>query len=672
MAGCVEGLAGAITFNAVRYPDRLSEDAFYPIAYRVMYYSRVIEARLLDLFQKGYVKGTVTDSVGNESTAIGMALPLRPGKDPVSLLHRDFASHLLLGAPPYQLVCQYMANADSPTHAREGNAHHGDAAARRFPMVSHLGKMPSVVVGATWEARRQGEDVFGLAVVGDGGSSTGEIHEALNVASVRKAPVLFVFENNGYSFSTPTTAQYHCRQLSDRAKGFGIRGRTIDGIDAWGVYCTVCQILDEMREDSLPQILECMTVRLHGHAAYDKGEYVSEERMRELRLRDPLPLARRKLLEFCPEEEIICIEREVEEDIRGVVARALEVARPKADAQPWTAYAKTPPLRVKPCQAARVKNGDAVKKALDYILSNQPRSFLMGLDVGAYGSAFKTCKGLIERHGADRVIDMPLAESATLGMALGASQVGGEPIMEFQFADFSTEVTTQLGLNSATWFYRSGQPAPILLRLPCGGGLTLGAFHSGEFEGLWSRFPGLKVLYPATAQECYEAILAGFYDRNPCLVLEHKLLYWSKSGDIDFDGDLANVWRPRQYTVGADVTLVAFGAMVHEALAVANRSPGMVEVWNPFAMQPLAIDPIVESVAKTGRLLVAQECSEIQGLGDRIISLIVRRAHGKLRCAPRLLAAPEVPVPFAPELEAHYRVNSDKIMTSILEMVGEE
>ena len=169
-----------------------------------------MDERLLELFQKGYAKGTVTTGFGNEATAVGMTLPLRPGRDVVSLLHRDTGGHLLLGASPYQILCQFMANADSPTHAREGNAHHGDAATRRLPMISHLGKMPSLVVGGTWAARRHGEDVFGLAIVGDGGSSTGEIHESLNLASVQKAPVLFLIENNGYSFSTPTSFQYRC------------------------------------------------------------------------------------------------------------------------------------------------------------------------------------------------------------------------------------------------------------------------------------------------------------------------------------------------------------------------------------------------------------------------------------------------------------------------------
>ena len=175
---------------------------------------------------------------------------MRPGRDVVSLLHRDFAGHLLLGATPHQLLCQYMANAESPTHGREGNAHHGDAARRRFPMISHLGNMPSLVVGGTWAARRTGEEVFGLAVIGDGGSSTGEIHESLNSLPSKKSPSCSLIQNNDYSFSTPTNLQYHCRQLSDRAR-LGIAGRTINGTDAWEVYTSVCDALQSMQNTLL-------------------------------------------------------------------------------------------------------------------------------------------------------------------------------------------------------------------------------------------------------------------------------------------------------------------------------------------------------------------------------------------------------------------------------------
>ncbi|NQT40192.1 MAG: transketolase [Planctomycetes bacterium] len=657
----------------VQFPEKLSLEALLPVAYRTMVRSRRIEARLLELFQKGYVKGTVTQSNGNEATAVGMALPLRPGRDIVSFLHRDFASHLLFGATPYQLVCQYMANADSLTHGREGNCHHGDARNRRLPMMSHLGKMLSLVVGGAWAARCSGEKVFGLAVVGDGGSSTGEFHEALNIASVRRSPVLFVVQNNGLSFSTPTSAQYRCENLSDRAAGYGITGRTIDGTDVWEVYTAVWDALAAMAEDPAPAILECRTVRLVGHAAYDKADYVSDEQMAQWQQRDPLPKTRARLLEACSvsEDEVAAWEQEIEEEVSEVIARAVPVARPDPVVRRGDVYASSSPAPVKPFQAKRLKNGEAVNRALDSILTDHPRAFLVGLDVGTYGSAFKTCKGLIDRHGPQRVVDMPLCESGLVGFCLGASQVGGLPIMEFQFADFSTEAVTQLGLNAGTWHFRSGCDAPLLMRLPCGGGLTMGAFHSGEYEGLWGRFPGLKLLYPATAQETYEALIAGFADRNPCLVFEHKLLYWSKSGPVDFDGDVRSVWRSRRYTEGEDVTIVATGAMVHEATAAAARSKYSVEVWNPFVLQPLDLDPIIDSVEKTSRLLVVQECGESGGLGNRIISQVLRHGRATLKCPAQLLAAPDLPVPFAPELETYCRPNADKILATVERMIGE-
>ncbi len=659
--------------DIVHYPERLSEEAFYRVAYPLMVLSRRLEERLLELFQKGYVKGTVTISVGNEGTTVGMSMPLRPGRDVVSLLHRDFAAHLLLGSTPYQLVCQYLGNAESPTHGREGNVHHGDAAGRRFPMISHLGKMLSLVVGGTWAARQRGEDVFGLAVIGDGGTSTGEFHEALNIASVCKAPVLFLVENNHYAFSTPTSAQYNCERLSDRAVGYGISGRTVDGTDAWAVYRAVCDAMDAMHDNPAPAILECMSLRLHGHAAYDKAEYVSRQQLQQWHRRDPLPRARQKLHELCgfSEPDIVALEEAVEEEVQQSVVEALKVARPEPRTHRWSVYANTAPPAVKPFAVKRAKNGEAVNLALEHILAHNPDAFLAGLDIGTYGSAFKTCKGLIDRFGPRRVIDMPLCESGLVGFALGASQVGTRPIVEFQFADFSTEAVSQLGLNAGTWYFRSGKEAPILFRLPCGGGLTMGAFHSGEYEGLWSRFPGLKILYPATPQETYEALLAGFYDCNPCLVLEHKLLYWSKSGPIDFGGNLQKVWRTRRHTKGSDLTLVAFGAMVHEAVVAAGRCERSIEVLNPFVLHPLDPEPIIRSVEKTGRLMVVQECGATQGLGDMVISLVVRRRGSALRCPPVLIAAPDVPVPFAPELESYCRPNAEKILTGIEQMLGE-
>jgi len=667
-AGLVElGSAGQLVRAVDRFPRRMSEQEFYAVAYPVMFFSRRLEARLLELFQKGYVKGTVALSTGNEATATGMAVPLRPGRDVVGLMHRDLPAHLLLGATAEQVICQYMANELSPTHAREGNVHHGDAAARRFPMMSHLGKMLSPVVGATWAARCEGEDVFGLAVAGDGASSTGEFHEAINLAAVQRVPVVFLIENNHYSFSTPTSAQYRCRRLSDRAAGYGIEGRTIDGTDAFGVYQAVFEALEAMADDPQPVLLESMTLRLCGHAAYDKADYVPPERLEEWRRQDPLPRARARYAELCgcTEAEVAALEEAVEEEIQQQVSQCLRVARTDPACHCWSVFAEPSVQEVEPLQARNVKLGAAVNLALDYLLAQNPQACLLGLDVGTYGSAFKTCKGLIDHHGADRVIDLPVCESATVGFALGAAQTGALPIVEFQFADFSTDATTQLGLNTGTWCFRSGSPAPVLFRLPCGGGLTMGAFHSGEYEGLWARFPGLKLLYPATPQEMFEALVAGFYDPNPCMVFEHKLLYWTQRGDIEFDGRLDTIWRTRRYTEGQDVTLVAFGAMVHEALHAAKQSPAQIEVFNPFVLEPLDLEPILRSVEKTGRLLVVQEAGRTRGLGDRLISLCVQEAAARWHARPALCAAPDVPVPFAPELEVHYRPSAQMILDAI-------
>ncbi|MCS7238882.1 MAG: thiamine pyrophosphate-dependent enzyme [Thermoguttaceae bacterium] len=651
--------------SLARFPGRLERAQFLPIAYRAMFLSRVLEEILVDLYHKGYVKGTVALGRGNEATATAIGLSLRPGWDVVSLLHRDLAAHLLLGTSPYQVFCQYMANAESPTKGHEGNVHYGDAPRRRLPMISHLGKMLSLVVGGTWAARQAGENCLGLAIIGDGGSSTGEFHEALNIASVHNVPVLFVIENNRYAFSTPISAQYHCEFLSDRAKAYGITGQTIDGTDPWLVYTTIQEFFGLMERDPAPAILECMTLRLCGHAVYDKCEYVSKEEWAAWEAQDPVPRVRRQLLEegLAQEEELVAFEAWVRKELQQICLRALRVppARPSGKSG-WPVFAtSTPGTKLPPFKAQKVKNGSAVTLALDYILKHDPKAFLVGLDIGRYGSAFKTCKGLIDRYGPSRVIDMPIGESGIMGFALGAAQVGAKPIMEFQFADFSTESTTQLGLNAATWFFRSGSPMPILVRMPCGGGLTMGAFHSAELEGLWARFPGLKVLYPATAQEIFEALVAGFFDPNPCVVFEHKLLYWSKSGDIDFNGELDNIWRPRKYLDGDAVTVVAFGAMVHEVLTAVGQVGIAAEVWNPFVLQPLAIEPVVESVRRTGRLVVVQESPRAQGLGDRIISLICQIDPSVFRVPPVLVASPDAPVPFAPELESHYRPNAQRI-----------
>ncbi len=651
----------------------MTREQFYTKAYPLMYLTYIMDTRFKELFRKGMVKGTVVVSRGNEATAVGMAMPFRPGKDIFALLHRDLGSHIINGASPYSIVCQHMANADSPTHAREGNVHYGDAFKRRFPMISHLGDMLALAVGGTWAARKNGEDAFGLTVIGDGGSSTGDFHESLNLASVQKVPVIFLIQNNGYAFSTPTTVQFNCEKLSDRAKGYGITGRTINGLDPWEVYSAVTDSLKLMAENPQPVLIEARTARIEGHAVYDTCEYVGDEHKAKLLTMDPVAAARKLVIEqgIFSEQDLGVLEKQLSDELDALTAEAVKCQRPDPVVHSGGVYCKTEMPSVQPFSVKKVRNLNAVNTALDHILAQNSDAFICGQDIGEYGSAFKTCKGLIKNHGPKRVVDMPICESATVGFCLGASQTGTKPIMEFQFADFATEAVTQLGLNCGTWFYRTGKAAPLLFRLPCGAGITLGAFHSGEFEGLWTRFPGVKLLYPVTPQETYEALLAGFHDPNPCIVMEHKMLYWGQQADIDFDGDLSRVYRPRQYTQGTDLTIVAMGAMVEQTLKAVENNNCSASVWNPFILNPLNFDPIVESVRSTGRLLVVQESGETAGLGDRFISLVTRECFGSMKSPPKLVSTADSPVPFAKELESAYLPDQNKITAAITKILGE-
>ena len=664
--------AVSMNIKILSYPHKYTEKEFYPLAYRYMYLSRRMDTRFVELFRKGLVKGTVAISSGTEATTVGMTFPLRSGKDIVSLLHRDLGGHLVLGASTFKLMCQYMANSGSPTHAREGNVHHGDVVQRRFPMISHLGNMLAVTVGGVWSARKNGEEVVGLNVIGDGGSSTGDFHESLNLASVHKVPVLYIIENNHYAFSTPTKYQYNCKRLSDRAYGYGIKGVTVDGTDVWKVYCAVCAALDEMKATALPYIIESRCLRLEGHAVYDNAEYVNVDERAEWLKREPLRKARKQVVRISgySEEAILAIENEMNDMVEDAISSALAVPRPDPVAPPWNIFAPLKTRKCAPFKKASVKNGNAVTLALDYLLGNNSTAVLLGQDVGRYGAAFKTCKGLFDKYGHERVVDFPICESGTAGFVLGASQTGMLPIMEFQFADFCTGAVTQIGLNAATWYFRTGSPAQILFRMPSGAGIGLGAFHSGEFEGLWSRFPGLKLFYPTTPQETFEALVAGFYDPNPCIVFEHKLLYWTRGGDIDFDGDIEALYRPRCYSQGEDITIIAWGAMADLALLAVKETPYTAEVWNPFILNPLYVDQIGKSVEKTGRLLVVQESGKTAGIGNQIIGMLSALRFKYFKTAPSIVSSPDTPVPFAKELESHYLPDKQRVINAIEMVVG--
>ncbi|HEX3728851.1 MAG TPA: thiamine pyrophosphate-dependent enzyme [Opitutaceae bacterium] len=648
--------------------------------YGWMHLARTTDNRILELFRQGLVKGTATGGQGNEGLIVPLTLLADKEIDVVSFTHRGLAGHLIWGQHLCEHLNQYFANAGSPTKAREGNIHRGNPARRSLPMISHLGAMLGPVLGSTDSQRRLGRKAVGFTFFGDGASSTGDIHEALNLASLLSLPVVFVIENNRYAYSTPVSEQFAAgTELWRRAAGYGMEGVAVDATDVAGCARTLARIIAQVRRDCRPVLVEAHILRLRGHAAYDTGGYLPPGEMEATVARDPLPRLRAELAKACGAERVDALERELDAFLEACIAAALPTpARDPAGMEDDLFAPARPPLPWKPDiggPPAKLNLAQALNHALRKILAERPESLVLGQDIGTYGGAFKVTEGLLADFGRARVFNTPLAESACTGYAIGLALNGHRPIEEFQFADFSTEAVTQITLNAATMHFRSGAACPLVLRLPCGGGVTLGTFHSQELEALFLSMPGLKALYPSTPQDAFNALLAAFEDPNPVLLFEHKGLYRRGRGEpVAWDPDYRSIWEPRRLRSGDFATLVTYGEMAHIAAEVAaflaSEYGAELELFDLRALAPLRLEAIGASLARTGRLIVLHEGRLTHGFGAELVARLAGAHWGALKAPPLRLASLDLPVPFAPELEAAYRPNRDKAIERIVAWAG--
>jgi 2-oxoisovalerate dehydrogenase E1 component len=666
-----------------------------------MHLARTADNRILDLFRQGLIKGTVTGGQGNEALCVPLALLADKATDVVSFTHRGLGGHLVWSGHLCDHLNQYFANAASPTKAREGNIHHGDPAARSMPMISHLGAMLSVVAGGADSQRRFGCRAIGIASFGDGGSSTGDTHETLNLASLLSLPILFVIENNRYAYSTPTSEQFAPGiELWQRAAGYGMEGFALDCADPEHVARTLAAAMEKVRATSRPLLIEAHTLRLRGHAAYDTCDYLKPGESDAFFAADALPKFRARLVAALGAARLDALDAEVNAFVEACLKTGLATARPTATpaavaametdvfAPPAAPIAWAPSVAPRGIPAAtpagthatsaienresKIENltaAQALNAALRKILTERPESIVMGQDIGVYGGAFKVTEGLLAAFGRARVFNTPLAESACTGYALGLAVNGHRPIVEFQFADFTSEAFTQLALNAATMHFRAGAACPLVLRLPCGGGLTFGSFHSQELEAVLLAMPGLKALYPSTPQDAFNALLAAYEDDNPVLLFEHKALYRRGRAPVAWDADYRAVWSPRRLRIGDFATFVTYGEMVHladEACAYfAEEYETTFDLFDLRALAPLQLDAIESSLARTGRLIVLHEGRRTHGFGAELVSRLTEKHFSSLKAAPLRIASLDLPVPFAPELENAFRPTKEKIIERI-------
>jgi 2-oxoisovalerate dehydrogenase E1 component len=641
--------------------------------YAWMQLARTADDRILQLFRQGLIKGTVTGGQGNEWMIVPLAMLADKAIDVVCFTHRDFGGHLLWSGHLCQHLNQYFANADSPTRAREGNIHHGDPSHRSLPMISHLGAMCGPVLGATDSQRRFGHPAVGFAFFGDGSSSTGDVHEAMNLASLQSMPIVFIVENNGYAYSTPVEEQYRPgTELWRRAEAYGMEGLVLECSPPEVAAAALGAVIAKVRSTSRPMLVEARTLRLSGHAAYDTCNYLRPGEAGLFESRDPLPAFRRELDRLAGAGRLDALDAEIAAFVEECVKVTIAVPRPDPSGMEADVFAPAAPpfaWRPEPGPPENLTLAQALNHGLRKVLTERPESIILGQDIATYGGAFKVTEGLFADFGRARVFNTPLAESTCTGYAIGLAVNGHRPIEEFQFADFATEAMTQITLNAATMHFRSGARCPLVLRLPCGGGVTLGSFHSQELESLFLSMPGIKALYPSNPQDAFNAVLAACEDDNPVILFEHKGLYRRGKHPVAWDPDYRRIWRPLRLRPGGYATLVTYGEMVHIAADVceylASEYETAIELFDLRCLSPLDLSEIVASVAATGRLIVLHEGRRTHGFGAEVVARITEGSRSGLKAPPLRLASLDLPVPFAPELEAAYRPNRDRVIELI-------
>jgi 2-oxoisovalerate dehydrogenase E1 component len=639
-------------------------DADLEALYRALLLPRAIEDKMLALLRRGQLSKWFS-GMGQEAISVGLVAALRPD-DWILPVHRNLAVFTGRGMDLGVLFRQLLGREGGYTGGRDRTFHFGSLDHHVVGMISHLGAMAPVADGLALAARLRGEDRVAAVLVGDGATSEGDVHEAMNLAAVWGLGVLFVIENNHWGLSTPTSEQYACAHLVDRAAGYGMPGEIVDGNDVVAVHDAVTRAAARAREGGGPTLLECKTYRMRGHEEASGTDYVPVEQLAAWVARDPIARVESRLdaQGLLPPERRQLLAAEVRAEVDARVTEALAAPEPETDqaTEESRAYAPAAPLRRAPAavvappgHAPEARYIDAVNDALRTALAADDRVVLLGQDIAGYGGVFKATEGLADEFGTDRVRNTPIVESGAIGAALGLALDGFRPVVEMQFGDFVSCGFNQLVNNVATTRYRWDAPVPLVVRLPVGGGLGAGPFHSQNVEAWFCHVSGLKVVAAATPADAKGLLLAALDDGNPVLVLEHKKLYRSAKGPVPPGHHVEPLGHAHIARPGTDATVVTYGAGVAWALAaadtVAAEDGHEVEVIDLRSLRPWDRPTVLDSVRRTSRALVAHEAPLTGGFGAEIAAVIGQDAFAWLDAPVSRVAGTDSPIPFAPTLE---------------------
>lgn len=635
--------------------------------YRSLLLPRMIEEKMLILLRQGKISKWFS-GIGQEAISVGATLAMDK-EEWIMPLHRNLGVFTSRNMPLTDLFKQWQGDITGYSKARERSFHFGSKSHYVCGMISHLGPQLAIADGVALAYQQRGEQKVSLAFTGDGGTSEGDFHEALNVAAVWNLPVIFIIENNGYGLSTPTNEQYKCDHLIDKAKGYGMEGVRIDGNNILEVYNTIKGVRKYCIENQKPYLVECDTFRMRGHEEASGVKYVPQHLFDLWTERDPIKNYEQFLMDtsIITKEQVLAIRSEIKESID---ANLLEVMEPNtflpsvaneindvfapilANDIPTLEALVTPNLQHK-------RFIESISDALRAAMHKYPEMIIMGQDIAEYGGAFKITEGFVNTFGKQRIRNTPICESAIVGAALGLSLEGIKSVMEMQFADFVSVGFNQIVNNLAKIHYRWGQNADVVVRMPTGAGVGAGPFHSQSNEAWFTHVPGLKVVYPSNPADAKGLLIAALEDPNPVLYFEHKAMYRSIEGDVPDDYYQVPIGKANFISRGTEATIITYGMGVHWAKQYATENEDLsLTILDLRSLAPLDYEAIAKAVATTGKVLILHEDNLTGGIGGEISAWIAEHSFTQLDAPIMRCASLDTPIPFNTILEKQYLANS--------------
>ena len=644
--------------NILKYnPKGVTEETLINL-YLQMLKPRLIEEKMLVLLRQGKISKWFS-GIGQEAISVGVTSALKK-EEYILPMHRNLGVFTTREIPLHRLFSQWQGKMNGFTKGRDRSFHFGTQEFNIIGMISHLGPQLGVADGIALANKLKNNNHACAVFTGDGGTSEGDFHEALNVAAVWNLPVIFCVGNNGYGLSTPTSEQYKCDHIADKGVGYGIESHVINGNNILEVYTEVSKIASDIRKNPRPVLLEFKTFRMRGHEEASGTKYVPEDLMNLWSKKDPLKNYEAYLLsrQILTDDLVINYTKEIKKEINVSLKTAFEEDQivPNLSTELNDVYKNYHQEIIEPSNnKTSIRLVDAISEGLKASMERYDNLVIMGQDIAEYGGVFKITDGFVKEFGKERVRNTPICESAIVSAAYGASINGMKAVMEMQFADFVSSGFNPIVNLLAKSNYRWNQNADVVVRMPCGAGVGAGPFHSQTNEAWFTKTPGLKVVYPSFPADAKGLLCASINDPNPVLFFEHKALYRSIYQDVSEDYFTIEIGKASLLKEGNDITIITYGAGVHWALDTLKTHPNIsADLIDLRTLQPLDEVAIFSSVRKTGKVIVLQEDSLFGSMSSDVSALITENCFEFLDAPVKRVASIETPIPFQGELEKQY------------------